>query len=106
MLLLMRITLIIVNPRRACARSEVVPCVCMCVCVYVCVCVRAYVRACVRVCVRVCGSVGIIIVFCHHTHLNTEYIRTPRYGKTLIIVIFAKNASFRSYSAFACLECH
>ena len=40
------------------------------------------------------------VVFCHHVHLDPEiYVRTcsPQHGKTFIIVIFAKNAWFRSY---------
>ena len=60
-------------------------CVCVCVCHCVCVCVCLY------------------IVFCHRVHLHPEIqVRTcsPRHGKLYIaitIVIFAENASFRSY---------
>ena len=63
--------LFIFNPRRACYCSCPV-----CVCVFMCVCLFA--------------------VFCHHA--KYRYVRVHRKTeKTFIIVIFAKNASFRSY---------
>ena len=59
---------------RAARVTVVVPCVCVCVCV--CVSVRSFLppRA-----------------------SRPRNIGTQRHGKTFIIVIFAKNASFRSY---------
>ena len=68
---------VIINPRRACAARVTVVVLCVC--------------ACVRACVRVC--VCLYVVSCHHAHLKCS----PRHGKTFIIVIFTKNASFRSY---------
>ena len=65
-------------------------------------CISVCVRVRVRVRVRVCACVCLFVVFCHRMHLDTEiYVRTfsPQHGKLLyiIIVIFAENASFRSY---------
>ena len=52
------------------------------------------------VCVYVCVFVCLFVVFCHHAHLDPKY-RYVRFNRdtenTYMIVIFAKNAWFRSY---------
>ena len=46
----------------------------------------------------VCMCVYLFVVLCHHAHLyRPRNIGSSRHGKTFIIVIFAKNAWFRSY---------
>ena len=78
---------------RACVRA----CVRVCVCVRVCACVCVCARACACVCVCVCVSVRSFLPPRASRHRNIG-IRTcsPRHEKTFTIVIFAKNASFRS----------
>ena len=65
-----------INPRHACtARVAVVVlcvCVCVCVCMCVCLCVHACVCVCVRVCVCACMHLCMLLVFCHHTHLDPK----------------------------------
>ena len=52
----------------------------------------------------------LFVVFCHHAHLDLEirrYVRVHRdTEKTFIIVIFAKNASFRSYGVICLPQMH
>ena len=80
------LVIIVFNPPHTCAvRVTVVfPCVCLCVCVseYVCVCVCLF------------------VVLCHNTHVHPKILVPTGYrntDKTLMIMIFAKNASFRNY---------
>ena len=73
--------------------TVVVPCVCVC--------------ACVRACVRVC----LLVVFCHHAHLDPEI-----YIGTYVFTATRKNFYNRDFSlkrfgseataSFACLRCH
>ena len=69
--------------------------VCVCVCVCVCVYMRVCVHVCVCVCVCVCGSVRNFLPPHASRPRNIDtYMFTATRKNILIIVIFAKNASF------------
>ena len=93
---------IIINPRHACVERVTAVVSCVCVCLYVCLSAHAILA------VRAVRSItkDAIVLSVRFAYEFTAAQKTLLY---IIIVIFAENASFKSYAvtvSFACLECH